>query len=108
MQTITRDELKQKIDQKPETEVIETLTEDSYEELHIPGAKNVPLDEHFDEFIKEAVPDMNQEVVFYCIDSDCSASPKAAQRMEELGYKNVYDYEAGKTEWKQAGLPVEP
>jgi hypothetical protein len=43
----------------------------------------------------------------YCYDTDCDASPKAARRMEDLGYQTVYDYEAGKVDWKEAGLPVE-
>lgn len=43
----------------------------------------------------------------YCYDADCTASPKAAERIEALGYRSVYDYEAGKMDWKQAGLPVE-
>ena len=38
---------------------------------------------------------------------DCPASPKAGQRMEELGYQNVFDYEAGKQDWQEAGLPIE-
>jgi rhodanese-related sulfurtransferase len=46
-------------------------------------------------------------VIVYCHDEDCDASPKAARRMDALGYQRVYDYEAGKVDWKQAGLPVE-
>ena len=40
-------------------------------------------------------------------DRACTASPKAAQKMDELGYQQVYDYEAGKMDRKEAGLPVE-
>lgn len=108
MQTITRDELKQKMEQNPGTTLIETLPEESYNEFHIPGAANIPINDQFDENVQQAVPHKNQDVVVYCMNSDCDASPKAAQRMEELGYSNVYDYEAGKQEWNQAGLPVEP
>ena len=34
-------------------------------------------------------------------------SPRAAWRLESLGFTNVYDYEAGKADWFAAGLPRE-
>ncbi len=34
-------------------------------------------------------------------------SPRAAWRLESLGFEEVYDYEAGKEDWAAAGLPLE-
>lgn len=34
-------------------------------------------------------------------------SPRAAWRLESLGFTNVYDYEAGKADWFATGLPRE-
>ena len=34
-------------------------------------------------------------------------SPRAAWRLEALGFTNVYDYLAGKADWRAAGLPGE-
>jgi CBS domain-containing protein len=34
-------------------------------------------------------------------------SPRAACRLEALGFDKVYDYVAGKADWKAAGLPTE-
>ncbi len=34
-------------------------------------------------------------------------SPRAASRLEELGYTQVYDYTAGKADWASFGLPLE-
>jgi CBS domain-containing protein len=34
-------------------------------------------------------------------------SPRAAWRLESLGFTDVYDYIPGKTDWAAAGLPVE-
>ena len=34
-------------------------------------------------------------------------SPRAAWRLESLGFQNVYDYEGGKLDWMAAGLPTE-
>ena len=88
--------------------VVDVLPRDAYREYHLPGAINVPVgDDDFDGKIREAVPDREATVVVYCANRDCDASPKAAERMEALGYAEVYDYEAGKEDWKEAGLPVE-
>ena len=34
-------------------------------------------------------------------------SPRAACRLERLGFEQVYDYVPGIADWKAAGLPVE-
>jgi Mg/Co/Ni transporter MgtE len=34
-------------------------------------------------------------------------SPRAAWRLESLGFHNVYDYKPGKLDWMAAGLPTE-
>ncbi len=34
-------------------------------------------------------------------------SPRAACRLERLGFDPVYDYTAGKADWRAAGLPTE-
>jgi len=105
--TITRDELKQMIDNNEDFQLVETLPAKYYKKFHLPGAKNVEFDENFDSAIAEAAPDKNKKTVVYCMDEECDASPKAANRMEELGYADVYDYEQGKVDWQNAGLPVE-
>lgn len=106
MQTISRDELKQWIDNDGPV-LVEVLGEPVFRKFHLPGAINVPVGEGFDEKIRQAVPEKDTPVVVYCLDAACQASPKAARRMEELGYTRVYDYAAGKEDWKAAGLPTE-
>ncbi len=34
-------------------------------------------------------------------------SPRAASRLESIGFEEVYDYVAGKADWGSAGLPLE-
>lgn len=104
--TISRDELKQHIERDDVT-VIEVLDAEKYEQFHLPGARNVPLADDFEQRVQQAVPDKKARVVVYCYDNDCDASEKAATMMRDLGYQNVYDYEEGKVGWKEAGLPIE-
>jgi rhodanese-related sulfurtransferase len=107
METISRDEARELLDRDGGVTLIEVLDEENYREFHLPGARNVPLDKNFDESIQRVAPDKKSTVLLYCLDAECQASPKAAERMEQLGYQNVLAYEAGKVDWKEAGLPVE-
>ncbi len=107
MKNISRKDLNERLANDGVT-LVEVLAPEYYNKFHLPGAINVPLDDAFDEHIQEAVPDKNATVVVYCQNAECQASPKAAQRMDELGYRQVLDYAEGKMDWKQAGLPIEP
>lgn len=106
MRTIVRNELSEKLNDGGVT-LVEVLDPKYFRKFHLPGAVNVPLDEDFDENIQKTVPDKKSPVVVYCADTECEASSKAGKRMDELGYKEVLDYEGGKMDWKEAGLPVE-
>src|SRR5262249_7880942 len=108
MQTITRDELRKRLDQDRQTKLIEVLPQEEFSSFHLPGAVNVPLlSSDFDRTIERIAPDEQQPIVVYCKNMSCDASRKAAARLDELGYRNVFAYEAGKEDWKKAGLPVE-
>lgn len=53
------------------------------------------------------VRDKDQPVIVYDNDSDGTAAQKATGVMKNLGYQQVCEYEAGKVDWKEAGLPME-
>lgn len=108
MKTTTRDQLKKMMDEQQDFALVDVLSPESFKDYHLPGAVNVPIGEGFEEKIQQAVPNKSQPVVVYCKDTECTASPTAAKKMDELGYQEVLDYEAGKVDWKQAGLPTEP
>ncbi len=102
---ISRDELKRKMDSGDDYVLIEVLGPGEYEERHIKGAINIPL-EHIGHTVKERF-DQDQEIVVYCASYSCQASPIAAQKLDKLEFQNVYDYEGGKKEWMEAGYPTE-
>lgn len=106
MTEIDRDQVKRMMDENSAV-IVEVLGPDQYTKFHLPTAINVPLSESFDAQIEAVLPDKHQPVIVYCMDEQCTASPKAADRLESLGYDRVYDYAAGKVDWKEAGLPVE-
>jgi rhodanese-related sulfurtransferase len=107
MHTIDRETLKQWMDEKRDITLVDVLPPDEFREFHLPGAINVPLGPDFEKHIQEHFPDEFQPIVVYCHDHECSASPKAVEQMNQLGYQKIYDYEGGKMDWKHAGFPIE-
>jgi len=103
---ITREELKAKIDAGEDIVVFEALPQMYYEEAHLPGAINLPHDQ-VDELAPQLLPDKDREIVVYCSNLACQNSTIAARRLTQLGYARVRDYEAGKQDWIEAGMPVE-
>jgi rhodanese-related sulfurtransferase len=64
--TISRDELKAKMDRGDRFTLLETLPEEYYRRSHLPGARNMPYDE-VRQRAPAAVPDKSAEVVTYCM-----------------------------------------
>ena len=106
MKTISRDELKQKIDRKDDFLLVETLSATVYHHSHLPGAINLPP-EKLKDSASQILPDKNAEIVVYCANPACQASENAARELTALGYTNVRDYAEGKQDWIDAGLTVE-
>lgn len=106
VKTISREELREKLDRGEYVVVVETLGPAYYEEAHLPGAINIPHT-RVDELAPALLPDKGAQVVVYCSNTACQNSPQAARRLAALGYENVYDYEEGKQDWIEAGLPTE-
>ena len=63
--TISRDELKQKLDRKDDFLLVETLPATSYHHNHLPEAINLPPDS-VSTMASQVLPDKGAEVVVYC------------------------------------------
>jgi len=63
--TISRDELKQKIDRQDDFLLVETLPATAYHHNHLPGAINLPP-ESVTLLASQILPDKNAEIVVYC------------------------------------------
>jgi rhodanese-related sulfurtransferase len=86
-------------------QLVEVLPEHEYAEEHLPGALHLPL-KRLDADTARALLDASRPVIVYCWDALCDMSPRAAWRLERLGFGPVYDYAAGKVDWMAAGLPT--
>lgn len=109
MQTMSREKLHQWMDQGQNFVLIETLAEEQFRKAHLPGAINIPADDkRFEEKVHEAVPQKERPIIVYCANTECPASPKAARKLDEMGYREVFDFEGGKQAWREAGYHLEP
>ncbi|HSE30873.1 MAG TPA: rhodanese-like domain-containing protein [Pyrinomonadaceae bacterium] len=63
--TISRDELKEKIDRKDDFTLVEALPKTAYDHAHLPGAINVPSDQ-VASLAPKLLPDKNADIIVYC------------------------------------------
>lgn len=64
-QTISRDELKEKIDRGDDFKLVETLAPTTYQHAHLPGAINIPPDQ-VGQLAAKLLPDKQADIVVYC------------------------------------------
>jgi rhodanese-related sulfurtransferase len=102
VRTISRDELKRKLDRDDDFKLIMALNRWAYDAKHIPGSL------HFDspaELYAAIQPE--DEVVVYCSAVDCLSSVALYRDLVARGYRNVRRYAGGLLDWEDAGLPLE-
>ncbi|WP_067173705.1 rhodanese-like domain-containing protein [Microtetraspora niveoalba] len=102
--TIDRDAV-QNLLARHEAQLVEVLPLEEYEWAHLPGAAHLPLADLDEE--TAARLDASRPVIVYCHDRMCDMSPRAARRLERLGFDRVHDYAEGKMDWIAAGLPFD-
>lgn len=86
--------------------LVNVLDKVEYDDAHIKGSSTVESIQVSLEDLesKAALWDKNIPVVTYCSNYFCRASGDAARRLIELGFTDVYAYEAGIAEWYRLGL----
>jgi rhodanese-related sulfurtransferase len=102
MNTIERDELREKLERGDGLQLVMALPERAYRAKRIPGTR------HF-ETVGQALDalDPREEVVVYCATVYCPASIYVYALLEREGYRRVYRYAGGIDDWESAGYPVE-
>ena len=106
MKTISTQELKDKLERNQDFIFLNVLPEEYYNKEHIPGSDSLPYEDGFLDELKQKAPDKNAEIVVYCANTECPKSEKAAEKLEQAGYTNVKDYEAGTQGWKDANYDL--
>lgn len=102
MRLISREELREKLEQREDIKLLFTLGEWQYRAKHIPGSLHLYRPE-------EALTVLAQddEIVVYCSNEACSASVVAYYFLVNHGFKDVCRYAGGLLDWEDAGYPLE-
>lgn len=100
-------DLQKAMDAKGALYVFDANTEKTRKEDGIiPGAKLLPSASQYD--AKATLPaDKGARLVFYCANTECTASHTAAKKAAEAGYTNVQVMSDGIQGWKKAGKKTE-
>jgi len=102
IRTISREELRQKLERGDRFTLIMALNRWAYDAKHIPGSL------HFDspeQLYASVGPD--DEVVVYCSNVDCLSSVALYRDLVRRGYRDVRRSSGGLLDWEDAGLPLE-
>jgi rhodanese-related sulfurtransferase len=102
VRTISRDDLKSKLDAGDDLKLVMALNRWAYDAKRIPGSL------HFDtpdELYRALRPD--DDIVVYCSQVDCLSSVALYRDLVRRGYRNVRRYAGGLLDWEDAGLPLE-
>jgi rhodanese-related sulfurtransferase len=85
-------------------QLVDVLPAETYLQEHLPSSTNLPMAQIGSARDKL---DPRRPVIVYCYDYQCDLSARAAARLEQLGFDEVYDYVASKVAWLADGLPSE-
>jgi rhodanese-related sulfurtransferase len=105
MKTLSTEELSERLE-SGNAAVFDVRGDVEFELGHIPDTKTAPLGSLVFRVARVMNPD--SFVAVYSAGGDCRLVTQAAQRLENLGLRNVHCYEDGLEGWRAAGLPVVP
>lgn len=105
MSTISPIELKRLLESDPATALIDVRTPLEFDQVHVPSAKNLPLDSLAPKRLVENGQLSADDPVFILCHSGGRAR-KAADRFLAEGYENTIVVEGGTQAWLAANLPV--
>lgn len=106
-QTISRADLKARVDKKEKFHLWNVLTKEFYKpESNIAGSQWIPVDTLTEKLAGEKVAVKAETIVVYCGGPECPSSKQAAEKLSGFGYLNVLAYEGGLKDWAEGGLPL--
>ena len=102
MTSITADQLRAIRDRNDDFLLVNTLAPEHFDKTKIPGAINIPQDQDdFAKRVKKEAGGKDATIVVYCASAECDSSTAAAQKLEQAGFKKVFDFEGGYKAWQQ-------
>jgi rhodanese-related sulfurtransferase len=87
--------------------VVDVLSENDFEKLHIQGSENIPLGSNEDDFIHAVEKRFGKDrfIITYCAGGTHHESANASEALLKRGFKSD-NYPGGIREWLEAGFPT--
>jgi rhodanese-related sulfurtransferase len=106
MNSVSPAELAQRLATQPQPPILDVRTPVEFDEVHVPLARNVPLDRLDPRALVEGglIP---KDQPIYLICRTGSRAEKAAEIFRKAGLHNTTVVQGGTLGWIEAGLPVE-
>jgi rhodanese-related sulfurtransferase len=102
--TITPKQLSDLVESGKAVELIDVRTPVEYREVHVPFAKNLPLDQLNAASIAAGRDGASEPLYVICRSG--SRAGQACEKLVAAGYTNVVNVEGGTQAWDQSGLTV--
>jgi rhodanese-related sulfurtransferase len=108
MKTIAARDLRKMRDAEEEFLLVNTLPADKFPQTKIPEAVNIPQDaSDFAAQVEKQAGGKNRTVVVYCASDQCDSSTRGADKLQNAGFTNVYDFADGYAGWQQSNKEKE-
>ena len=113
MKEISCKEVKEKLEREDIFKLVNCLSREKYELMHIPGSVNFPITPDLVRDITSLKLELSKffspqdEIVLYCTDNNCQASILVYNQLEEMGYEKLSRFSGGLKEWESDGYPFE-
>mgnify|MGYP003588030004 CR=1 FL=1 len=91
----------------PATAVFDARVPEQYEAGHLPGARNLPVDDadrRLGDYASWLTPDT--PILVYCGGADCADALELALKLREYGFQDLTLYPGGYAEWTEYGGAV--
>ncbi len=104
-QTIDARTLSERLASHDRPVLVNALAREAFDETRIPGSISIPVREALR--VAPGVLEQGQPIVVYCSSRSCTASPTLAQKLVDIGFTEVIDFEGGVEEWERVGYPMQ-
>ena len=105
MNTGSPSTLRERLQTDPAPAVLDVRTPAEFQQVHVPGAQLVPLDQLKPEHLTDC--GIHKDAALYLLCRSGQRATVAATRLESAGYRQCHVVEGGTLAWEQAGFPVE-
>lgn len=100
--TLPATEFSKKLDQTKDAQLVDVRTPGEFRNGHLKNAMNI--DWNADDFAEKAKAlDKGKPVFVYCMSGPRSKA--ATAKLQEMGFKNIYEMQGGMMKWRNANLP---